>query len=114
MKFAKAGAAIGALVMAVALVYGFTLGDGWDEVRVLTRYPWFNVSLVDVYVGFLLIGGWIAWREASAPRAAMWIILILIGGNLVSCLYVLGVLHASRGDWNRFWHGRRVTRDMGA
>ena len=36
------------------------------EVATLTAYPWFNVSLVDVYVGFALFG--LAFRVERATR----------------------------------------------
>ena len=96
------------IAMAAALLYGFTQGDGWTEVKALVGYPWFNVSLVDVYVGFALLGGWIAYRERSPLRAAGWILLILVLGNLVSCVYALLALARSDGDWSRFWLGRRA------
>jgi hypothetical protein len=99
---------VGAAAMAAALAYGFALGDGWDEVRALVEYPWFNVSLVDVYVGFALVGGWIVFRERSPLRAGGWIVLILLLGNFVSCLYALVALARSRGDWSRFWLGYRA------
>lgn len=100
--------ALGAAVMAAALLYGFTQGDGWSEVGALVAYPWFNVSLVDVYVGFALFGGWVVYRERSPFRAGVWIVLILVLGNLVSCAYALLALARSGGDWRVFWLGRRA------
>jgi hypothetical protein len=99
---------VGVVAMAAALAYGFGLGGGWAEVRTLMAYPWFNVSLVDVYVGFALVGGWIVFRERSPLRAAGWIVLILVLGNLVSCIYALWALASSEGDWRRFWLGSRA------
>lgn len=109
MGAARAALALGAVVMAAALFYGFTRGGGWAEVAALVEHPWFNVSLVDVYVGFALFGGWVAYRERSPARAVLWIVLILVLGNLVSCLYALLALQGSGGDWHRFWMGRRAT-----
>ena len=97
----------GLVAMALALFYGFTRGDGWEEVRALVAYPWFNVSLVDVYVGFGLFAGWIAYRERNAGTAVVWIALILVLGNLVSCAYAALALHRSGGDWLVFWTGDR-------
>ncbi|MHC4217115.1 MAG: DUF1475 family protein [Planctomycetota bacterium] len=99
---------LGTAAMAAALLYGFTRGDGWTEVETLVAYPWFNVSLVDVYVGFALFGGWIVFRERSPLRAAGWIVLVLLLGNLVSCLYALLAVARSDGDWRRFWLGHRA------
>jgi hypothetical protein len=100
---------LGAAAMAAALFYGFTQGDGWSEVGALVAYPWFNVSLVDVYVGFALFAGWIVYRERSPLRAGIWIVLLLVLGNLVSCVYALLALARSGGDWTSFWLGRRAT-----
>ena len=106
-------AGIGFVAMAVALVYGFGLGNGWEELRTLVRYPWFNVSLVDVYVGFALFGGWVAFRERSRTKAAVWIVLILTLGNLIACLYAFLAAWRSGGDWNRFWLGDRAVPSRG-
>ncbi len=108
MVIARALLVLGTLVMAVALIYGFTRGDGWTEVAELVAFPWFNVSLVDVYVGFGLFGGWIAFRERSAARAAGWIVAILVLGNLASCVYALAAMSTCGGDWRRFWLGHRA------
>lgn len=96
---------LGFAAMAAALVYGFARGGGWAEVAELTGYPWFNVSLVDVYVGFALFGAWIVRREPSPLVATVWIVLILALGNLIACGYALLALARSRGDARLFWMG---------
>jgi len=107
MRWAMVVAVVGAIAMAVALVAGFATGGGWAEVRTLTGFVWFNVSIVDVYVGFALFAGWIVWREPPARAAALIVVLCLLG-NLIACLYVILALRRSGGDWQRFWHGRRA------
>jgi hypothetical protein len=108
MNFAKVGAVLGILVMASILIYGFTVGDFSREGQVLLSMPWGIVALVDVYVGFLLFAGWIVYRERSALRSIVWVVLLLILGNLVASLYVLIALISSGGDWGRFWQGHRL------
>lgn len=108
MKLAKAFATLGLLAMVVVLVYGFGWGGGWAEVGVLLTYPWFIVSLVDVYVGFILVGVWVFWREPSRAVAVIWCVLILTLGNVISCAYVLLALHRSQGHWAVFRDGSRV------
>lgn len=103
--YALAGA--GFVVMAAALIYGFTAGDLFGEGRILASIPWGIVSLLDVYVGFALFSGWIAFREGSAWRAAIWILLVLTLGNLIASLYVLVALVRSDRDWALFWMGAR-------
>ncbi len=105
MKGAMIAVTIAGIAMTAALVYGFALGDGWREVRTLVSYPWFNVSLVDVYVGF---AGWIAYRESRGIVVVSWIIALCILGNAIACLYVLLALRRHFGDWNGFWLGHRA------
>ena len=108
MTVAKIVAALGALAMAAILIYGFTVGDFGGEGQVLLSMPWGIVSLVDVYVGFILFSGWIVYREKSPLRSAIWVIAVMVLGNLTASLYALIALITSRGDWRRFWMGRRA------
>jgi hypothetical protein len=108
VRIAAALVAIGLLIMLAALIYGFTQGRGWDEVGELMSFPWFVVSLVDVYVGFGLFCGWVLYREHVIP-AAIWVVLIVTLGNAFACAYVLIAMYRCDGSMNRFWLGRRAT-----
>ena len=112
MKAAYVLAGAGLVIMVAALYYGFTSGEGWDEVRALVAYPWFNVSLVDVYVGFALFCGWVWYREGLVLPALLWTIAILTLGNAITCLYVLIALGTCGSDWRRFWLGARASRQI--
>jgi len=94
--------------MAGMILRAILTGDFSGEGAELIRGPWGQLSLVDVYIGFLVFAGWVIFRERSWLRAALWIAALLFLGNLVSCLYVLLALQASGGDWRRFWFGQRV------
>jgi hypothetical protein len=94
------------VIIAGTLIHGFMQGDFWSEGRVLTSMPWGRVSLVDVYVGFFLFAGWVIYRESSVLRSGLWILLILVLGNFISCMYAFLALRSSQGDWRRFWMGR--------
>lgn len=107
MKLAKAIAVLGLVAMTGILIYGFTVGDFAGEGRQLLSMPWGIVSLVDLYVGFILFSGWIAYRERSPVRAAVWIVFMMILGFWTASLYTLIALQASGGDWHRFWMGHR-------
>ncbi|MBN1581739.1 MAG: DUF1475 family protein [Anaerolineae bacterium] len=109
---AKVVAVLGVLAMASVLIYGFTVGDFGGEGQLLLSMPWGIVSLVDVYVGFILFSGWIIYREKSIVRSIVWVILVMILGNLTASLYVLIALIASRGDWKRFWLGNRLNDEL--
>lgn len=108
MGRAKVLLGVGAVVIAAAIVYGFAAGGLFEEARILFGYPWFHVSMIDLYLGFFLVAGWIAYREKSVGRTLVWLVLLCTLGNLVSCLYALWALNQSRGDWRRFWLGWRA------
>ncbi|MEM7229804.1 MAG: DUF1475 family protein [Planctomycetota bacterium] len=98
------------IIMVGALYYGFRWGDGWTEVSLLVKYPWFNVSLVDVYVGFALFCVWVVYREHRAV-SVLWVLLILTLGNAIACLYAVIAFRSCGGSWRRFWLGRAATAD---
>ena len=108
MKLAKAIALLGLLVMSAVLIYGFVVGDFAGEGAELLSMPWGIVSLVDLYVGFILFSGWIVYREASVARAAVWVILVMILGFWTASLYAFLALQGSDGDWRHFWMGHRA------
>ena len=104
-KFALAYLIVLTLVMAGALVYGFSVGDFWKDGGELVDNPWGIVSLFDVYVGFLLFIGWICYRENCHLIILVWSVAILLGGNVVSGLYAVIALFRSKGDPNLFFLG---------
>jgi len=110
MRIAKTVALIGLLAMTAILIYGFTIGDFGAEGNQLLSMPWGIVSLVDLYVGFILFSGWIVYRERSAVRAIPWVILMMGLGFFTASLYTLIALQTSKGDWQRFWMGRRLDK----
>ena len=66
------------LAMTAVLVYGFVAGDFAKEGKQLLSMPWGIVSLVDLYVGFVLFSGWIVYREKSVLRSVVWVVLMMI------------------------------------
>lgn len=107
MKIAKVIALLGLLAMTGVLIYGFTVGNFSEEGSVLLSMPWGIVSLVDLYVGFILFSGWIVYRENSLARSIVWIALMMVLGFFTASLYTLIALQTSGGDWRRFWMGKR-------
>jgi hypothetical protein len=112
MHITKLLLTLGVLIMAGSIAYAMVVGDFFAEAAVLFRYPWFHLSMIDLYVGFLLVAGWILFRERSRLTAIVWVVLVLALGNLASCLYALLVAIRSRGDWRWFWMGHRVSNDV--
>jgi hypothetical protein len=107
VTIAKAISLLGVLAMTGVLVYAFTTGDLASEGSVLLSMPWGIVSLVDLYVGFMLFSGWIVYRERSVVRSVIWVVLMMVLGFFTASLYVFIALQRSEGDWGRFWLGRR-------
>jgi hypothetical protein len=108
MKIAKAIAILGLLAMSAVLVYGFTIGHFNTEGAQLLSMPWGIVSMVDLYTGFVLFSGWIVYREKSALRSVIWVVAMMVLGFWAGSLYALIALFNSKGDWKRFWLGRRA------
>ncbi|MCU0486700.1 MAG: DUF1475 domain-containing protein [Anaerolineales bacterium] len=107
MKIAKLIALAGLLAMTGILVYGFTVGDFFAEGAKLLSMPWGIVSLVDLYVGFVLFSGWIVYREKALLPSVIWVILMMVLGFWAGALYTFLALQKSGGDWNKFWQGNR-------
>lgn len=107
MKIAKIIAWIGLLAMTGALLNGFINGDFAQDGGELLANPWGVVSIVDLYVGFVLFSFWIAFREKGLVGAVIWIILMMVLGFFTASLYVLIALTKSKGDWLSFFLGAR-------
>ncbi len=93
------------VVLSLFILWALWKGQGWLEVDQLLSYPWFIVSLVDVYTGFILFCLWVWFRESSVLLAIAISVLIMVLGNVVSCLYVILQLKLSGGRWDKFWLG---------
>lgn len=93
-------------LLAIYLVAASLHGELSAEGPRLLDLAWGRVLLVDVYAGIALFAGWIAWREAPT-RATVWIVALLLLGNVVACIYLVRVWWSARGDCDAFWHGQR-------
>lgn len=107
MNIAKIIASLGLLAMSGALLNGFINGSFSEDGGALLANPWGIVSLVDLYVGFVLFSLWIAFREKKLSSTVIWIVLVMVLGFFTASLYVLLALQQSRGDWLTFFLGSR-------
>jgi len=107
MKIAKLISWLGLLAMVGVLLYGFTVGSFTEDGSKLLANPWGIVSVVDLYVGFILFSMWIGFREKSTATAVIWIILMMVFGFLTASLYLLIALYQSKEDWLLFFLGAR-------
>lgn len=72
-------------------------GDFMDQLAVLTTLPWGVVSLVDLYVGFVLFASLVFLTERSWIVAAFWAAPVFIVGNVWSALwFVIRLPHLAR------------------
>ena len=108
MKIAKIIALLSLLAMTGIILYAFIVGDFNREGTQLLTMPWGLVSMVDLYVGFILFSGWIIYREKSLARSVIWVVLMMLLGNWTASLYALVALLTSGGDWKRFWLGKNA------
>ena len=50
---------------------------------------WFRATLTDAYCGFLTFYCWVFYLETGFARRALWLVLILLGGNIAMAVYAL-------------------------
>jgi hypothetical protein len=98
--------------MAITIVYGIAAGSFGDEGSTILDLAWGRVTLIDLYVGLALFGGWVLWRERSR-RAVPWLISFVFLGNLATALYAF--VAAVRSDTPaEFLTGRAASSDTTA
>lgn len=107
MKLAKIISFIGILAMSGVIGWAFISGDFASEGSKLLAMPWGIVSLVDLYVGFILFSMWIIYREKAVLPSLVWVFFMLTLGFFTGSLYVFIALQKSGGNWQRFFHGNR-------
>ena len=86
MRTVRVVTAAMAVVMAATIVYGFASGDFGDEGGMILDLAWGRVTLIDLYVGLVLFGGWIVLRERG-PIALAWLAGLVVLGNLAAAVY---------------------------
>lgn len=105
MKIAKVITWIGLVVMILGLINGFTKGNFFEDGKLLLENPWGIMSMVDLYVGFVLFSMWIFFRERNKKIAIIWIVLMMILGFFTACVYILIKLYQAKNSWSNFFMG---------
>ena len=75
--------------MTAAIIFGFVGGSFGDDASALWALPWGKVTLVDLYAGLAIFGGWIALREISRIQVALWWVALVLLGNLAAGAYLI-------------------------
>ena len=99
----------GLLIMLSIIFYAFIYGDFFKEGAALVDMTWGMVTLVDLYLGLLLFSFWIMWREDNKVVAFAWSLLVLLLGNMLSCVYIIKAVYDAEGNITKFWLGERTT-----
>jgi len=75
-------APLGTLVMGVTIVLGLASGASLAaEGAEIGAFVWGQVTFVDLALALVFGWLWIAWREASAVRAGIWLVLTTVTGS---------------------------------
>jgi len=69
-------------------VRAFSVRGIFDN-RSLMEDVWFQVTLLDAYLGFLTVYVWIAWKERTLLRRFVWFVFVMSFGNMAVSLYVI-------------------------
>lgn len=83
-------AAFSCALMTSAIVAAFTVASFTEEGGILAALTWGRVTLIDIYLAFLFGWLWIAWRERSPARAAVWGLMTVVTGSVALFAYLLG------------------------
>ena len=100
--------AVLATTFAAFMIWAMTVGDFKAEMSQLLSLPWGMVVTLDVYIGLALFSAWMFYREEKSVVALLWTLALVIGGNIVTCAYVLRAAYSSERSAMRFFAGRRL------
>jgi len=102
MKTVKFMAWLGAIIMASMIIFTSVTGDFFKEGSILLNMVWGQMSMVDLYVGFILFYMWIFKREKKTSHRLIWLVLILTMGNLITAVYILKAAYESKTELEFF------------
>lgn len=61
----------------------------WQLPATLTGDLWFQATLADAYFGFLTFFVWLAYKERGRVSRIVWLVAILLLGNIAMAAYCL-------------------------
>ncbi len=106
MKALKYIVLIGFIIMAVSIIYGFIYSNFSVDGSQILALTWGKVTLIDIYIMFLIFSGWIYHREQHFSKFLGWFLLMLVFGAATACLYLYIAFDKSNGNWEQFWSGK--------
>ena len=81
-------AIIGMLAMGTGILYGLIAADFLGEGSQILSIPWGIITLIDIYISFLVFCGWIVFREKSVWKSILWVLFVLGLGSFTISLYL--------------------------
>ncbi len=105
-------AAVGVAAMTTAIVGGFAEASFTADGAALLALTWGRVTLLDIYLAFLFGWLWIAWRERSPVRGALWGLATVVFGSLALFAYLLGASLRARDTTVLVLGPHRGDRDL--
>jgi hypothetical protein len=70
----------------------------WKTPHDLVVHPWFIATLFDCYFGFLTFYTWVCYKESGWLARTLWLIAILLLGNIAMSTYMLVTLFKVPAD----------------
>lgn len=70
-------------------IWASTQGALWKVPREVATHPWFIATLFDAYWGFLTFYCWVFYLERSLLARVLWLVAILLLGNIAMAVYAL-------------------------
>jgi hypothetical protein len=74
-----------------------------SDIQALNWRAQFNV---DFLAHLLLLGSWVAWRHRFSPAGFVLALACVLGGGLVSFVYILLAILRAKGDMQSFLMGK--------
>ncbi len=96
MLVVRAVAAFTVGAMSAVILAALTTSSLAEDGASLLALAWGRVSLVDLYLAFVLMWLWIVFRERSAWRSALWLVVTLVTGSLAIGVYLLAASMRAR------------------
>lgn len=104
MTIASAG--IGLSVLIAGSYWAASKIAIWDSVKQMWPDPWFKITMIDLYIGFVAVACIIGNREKSVAKTSLWVVVLAGLGNMATLLYL--IIELARLNPNRsFWEPKR-------
>lgn len=81
-------AAAGMISLLLMTIYASSVRGILDNGHLMSD-AWFQVTLLDAYLGFLLFFAWVCCQESGWAARVFWFVAIMIFGNMATCGYVI-------------------------